>query len=107
MKPDDNWFVRMREKLSPEMVSDPMMAELADEFLAELVEIVKSIKDASDSGDIAVVRDQSHKLKGSAGMFGLAEIGIKAGEVEAACKKGDGPETIRLLVAELRILALL
>lgn len=103
MKPSDSWLTEMRAKLSPEIVADPLMAELAEEYLVELTEIVDTIKTASEQGDIDTIRDFSHKLKGSAGTFGLVDIGLKAGELENTCKRGESIETIRILVAQLRL----
>ena len=105
MKLNDTWVSDMRTRLAPEIVADPMMAELAEEYLVELADIVDTIKTCSEQGNIDTIRDSSHKLKGSAGTFGLCDIGLKAGELECACKRGESIETIRILVAQLRLVA--
>jgi len=95
------WFDRMKKQVAPEFLSDPMMAELVDEYLEELPEMLGRISAGVESGELEEVQRLAHQIKGSAGTFGLAAIGDKAGELEAACKRGEGADRIKALASEL------
>lgn len=53
------------------------------------------------SGEVSKAREMAHRLKGSAGMYGLPEVSETAGLIEQACVEQQGPELLAELVAEL------
>ena len=68
------------------MTFDDMMAELQVEYVASIPEKIATIKAHYESGDIALVQDDFHKLKGTGKTYGLPEVTELAMEMEKICK---------------------
>lgn len=63
-------------------------AELKDEYLESVPEIIEAIAAASTSGDLAALRVASHSLKGNAREFGATHLAELCSVLETACKAG-------------------
>ena len=94
MKFGDEWRAEMRKQVLPEFLSDPVLAELIDEYLDELPLILQKIETGLSTGDTDTARMYSHQLKGSAGTFGFFTIGEKAGELEQGCIQESSIEVL-------------
>lgn len=68
--------------LRSEFANDPDMAELVREFVAELGPRADQILRLHQASDLAELRRMAHQLKGSAGGYGFAPIGVAASKVE-------------------------
>ena len=68
------------------MTFDDMMAELQTEYVASIPEKIATIKGHFEAGDIALVQDDFHKLKGTGKTYGLPEVTDLAKEMEQICK---------------------
>lgn len=62
------------------------MAELVDFFLSELEVRMKAMREASESGDNARLRDLAHQIQGAAGGYGFPGITSLAAELESTLK---------------------
>ena len=78
------------------------LAELSARFRERAGCEREIIEEALARGDRAVLAERAHKLAGNAGMFGEAEIGAAALEMEEAAETGaDVVEPAKRLVALL------
>ncbi len=70
-------------------------------YRRDLPQKVADLKRTLAGGEVSKAREMAHRLKGSAGMYGLPEVSETAGLIEQACVEGQGPELLAELVAEL------
>ena len=68
------------------MTFDDMMAELQVEYVASIPEKIATIKAHFEAGELALVQDDFHKLKGTGKTYGLPEVTDLALEMEKICK---------------------
>jgi HPt (histidine-containing phosphotransfer) domain-containing protein len=79
----------------------PALPELLVTFRRSLQDKLQDLTAALSSGNHTRVAALSHKLKGSAGMYGLPEISETAGLLEAACQEGQSRALLSELLEEL------
>lgn len=68
---------------------DPDMVSLLIDFIDGLPQRFSDISAAYGGKDLAQLAALAHKLKGSAGMYGLPELALLAGELEKTSKRSD------------------
>ncbi len=66
-----------------------LLAELADTFLREHPGTLKEMEQALLENDAATLKSVAHKLKGSAGCFGLEAVRIAAERLEDLARQGE------------------
>lgn len=79
------------------------MAELSDRFVlearerAEEIEGLLSASMTTDDGSSRAdeIREQAHKIKGAAGIFGFDQLKVAASALEDAAKAGRPPDELR------------
>ena len=76
------------DPLFSELAGDPVMAELVEEFVAELPARVRSIQLACAEADLDTLTRLAHQLKGSAGGYGFPTITDAARDAEQLAKAG-------------------
>lgn len=62
--------------------------DLFKEFVAYVEESLTKMSDYFDKNDVESMRALSHKIVGSAEMFGYKELGILCKDIEVRCKTG-------------------
>jgi HPt (histidine-containing phosphotransfer) domain-containing protein len=62
--------------------------ELVRAYLAKLQDRLGELAKLQDSGDREAVIELCHRLAGSAGLYGLPELGSAAGGAETAVRQG-------------------
>ena len=89
----------------PEIVStfetDPVMAEVLPEFIADLPEQVASLNKLLDEGNLASLEEAVHQLKGAGGSYGFEGLTNVAAIAERSLKAGASIETIKSQVESL------
>jgi CheY-like chemotaxis protein len=85
--------------LVSDLVGDPDLAELVDEFVADLPTRSAALQTAVR--DMAEVCRLAHQMKGSAGGFGFAPITAVAADIEQAAKSGAEALDLGRRIAEL------
>ena len=75
-----------------------MMAELQAEYLASMPQKLSDISAHLAAGDVATLREDFHKLKGTGKTYGIAEISELCEVVEKIClnKKGEAPAAVKV-----------
>jgi PAS domain S-box-containing protein len=68
---------------------DAEMLSLIRDFIAGLPDRLLTLAEAAQTNDWPAVAAHAHKLKGSAGMYGFAEIAACAGKIELAAKSSQ------------------
>ncbi|MDY3552882.1 response regulator [Gemmata sp. JC717] len=89
----------------PAEAVSPRLARLTADYRQALPEKVRAIGAALREGDLGRVSELAHKLRGSAGMYGLPHISAAAGAVEDACRAGHGATQLGALVGSLCVAA--
>jgi HPt (histidine-containing phosphotransfer) domain-containing protein len=74
---------------------NPRFQELRRDFIARAEAQARDLRAAADVGDWGKVRSIAHKLAGSAGLFGFADIGTTASALEEEIDTGAGWPTDR------------
>lgn len=83
------------------------LAALRNGFAARLRDRVRELEDAVEAAcsqdDLGVHQTESlaHRLAGTAGSYGFAEVGELSAELEALCQAGFDPEEARAIVERL------
>lgn len=80
------------------------LAELRREYARELPAKVSAIVEALARNDRATATLLAHRLRGTAGSYGFAEVSAAAATIEAALEASDPPEAVERACAALRIL---
>jgi HPt (histidine-containing phosphotransfer) domain-containing protein len=87
--------------------SDPSflqeLEQIRDEYLAALTETCESVRDHLEH-DHGVSRHHAHKIRGTAGTYGLADVSLYAGVIDDALEASDLPRA-RQAAATLVVLA--
>ncbi len=65
--------------------------ELLPDFMAQLEEMVESLKLAFANHDLEAIKSISHDIKGTAGMYGFRQISESAAAIEAAAREESFP----------------
>jgi PAS domain S-box-containing protein len=81
--------------------SDPVMAEVLPEFIANLPEQVASLKQLFDEKNLAGLQEAVHQLKGAGGSYGFEGLTNVAAIAESSIKTGATIETIKSQVESL------
>ncbi len=76
------------EPLVSELASDPVLAELIEEFVTKLPTRVQAIEQACAEEDLDTLTRLAHQLKGSAGGYGFPTITEAARDAEELAKVG-------------------
>lgn len=79
---------------------DPDFAEMLPFFVDGLAEMRVVIKESAQARDFDSVRREAHKIRGSAGGYGFAELSDLAGSLEESCKNSPQDETMILRTVE-------
>ena len=80
--------------------ADPMAA-LRDRFRDRLADERPALEEAAERHDRATLRAICHRIAGSGGMFGYAELSRLASKIEEAVDEGYGCERLRDQLATL------
>ena len=77
------------------------MASLVSSFLDNGASLVTQITEAAATGDLDVLKRQSHTLKSNAASFGATELAELCGELESQTRAGNavGAETLASAIA--------
>ncbi|MFA4987024.1 MAG: Hpt domain-containing protein [Candidatus Brocadiia bacterium] len=94
-------FEKLRAQILPEFRADPEMSQIAEEYVMEVPGMLQAIREGLEKPDLEVVRRNAHTIKGSSGTFGMIQLGLIAGELEAACKRGESLEELKIKAQHL------
>ncbi len=73
-----------------------LLIEVLEIFQQQSGEYLEILQKAIDSGDINVLADEAHTIKGSAGSVGASELANRAQAIEQAAKAGEHNRAIKL-----------
>lgn len=79
----------------------PSLANLSASYRRSLPEKFQGIAEAEQAGQLDRLAGLAHRLRGSAGMYGLPEISQTAGELEDACRRSDDVNRLAALTRDL------
>jgi HPt (histidine-containing phosphotransfer) domain-containing protein len=65
------------------------MTKLVSSFLENGASIIRALIDSATTGDLDVIKRQSHTLKSNASSFGATELAELCGQLEAQTRAGD------------------
>lgn len=94
-----------RSKLPPmvsELAGDTELADILEIFVAELPKRMRSVEEALNTSDYALVGRLAHQLKGSAGGYGFPVISEVAGILE---KHAGASADVAAITEQVRRLA--
>ena len=77
-----------------------LLVEVLQIFQQQSGEYLEILQKAIDSGDIAILAEEAHTMKGSAGSVGAMELSNRAKAIELAAKAGEY-EKAKKLFSEL------
>ena len=83
------------------LASDPILAELVSEFVAEMPSRVALLKRQLESKDWVALRRTAHQLKGAAGSYGFEPITPLAHRLEMLVAYGVEPKIVTEAVQDL------
>ena len=78
---------------SCDAIRDEEWEKLLTRYLGALPEQVEIMAGAFESGDMAELEAVAHKVKGTAGTYGLSKIAEAASQVELSAKSQESEET--------------
>lgn len=81
--------IRNKNRKPPGEVEKKLIAELIPDFLDSLYESIQELDIAVKNNDLAEVKNISHDIKGSAGLYGFHEISRTAAKIEQAAGKNE------------------
>ena len=87
--------------LGSSLIDDGRLTELVESFAAELPDRAKRFEDALETRDFELLEELAHQLKGSAGIYGFAQISDMACTVNRLTKEGSQDEQLLAAVGEL------
>ena len=92
--------------LISDLAADPIFEEIVAEFVGNLPDRVRGLLDALTEGEVDLLRQLCHQMKGAGGGHGFPSITQQAARAERAVKSGASTSTIteevEALVALLR-----
>ena len=91
----------LRPAIYSSMASDPMLADLVAEFVAEMPNRVARLKRQYSAQDRVGLRSTAHQLKGAAGSYGFDEITPLALHLEMQLDQGAETKDISRALQEL------
>jgi HPt (histidine-containing phosphotransfer) domain-containing protein len=94
-------FDKLRAQILPEFRADPEMSQIAEEYILEIPGMLQAIREGLEKPDLDEVRRNAHTIKGSSGTFGMIHLGLIAGELEAACKRGESLDVLKVQAQKL------
>ena len=80
--------------LISDLADDPDLADLVEEFVAELPARVQALEQACADADLDALARLAHQLKGSAGGYGFPSITEVAAELEQRAKATEGIDAV-------------
>ncbi|QVL33918.1 response regulator [Telmatocola sphagniphila] len=81
------------------------LQRLQEAYINSLTNKVAELVAAAENNDRSLIAEASHRLRGSAGMYGLIDIAETACMVEDACREGRDLDLLSDLIQELRDLS--
>lgn len=81
-----------------------LLDDIKKDYLASLPSKIDKIRNLKSKGELALVKDEFHKLKGSGKTYGFPEISILCEKVELHCKLNH-PEINTIIELGLSVLA--
>lgn len=78
---------------------DAALRELGLTFAAKLPGFIEEMKGALEGGDISRLHQRTHKLAGTAGMYGFGEVSISARILERAINDEQSNSELAKLLA--------
>jgi len=82
------------DMLISDLAADPDLADLVEEFIAELPARVQALEQACADADLDALASLAHQLKGSAGGYGFPSITEVAAELEQRAKATEGIDAV-------------
>jgi len=80
---------RLEEMLGPEAAHDPeLLGQLSDTLQASAPDLLASLKQGVGAGDVAVVHQQAHGLKGAAASLGATALAELCEQIETQARSG-------------------
>lgn len=83
-------------------VASPPVDDLHSRYRKSLPEKLNQLDTAMSAGDVPTLSKLAHKLRGSAGMYGLPSVSDAAGELEEACRSNHPLEELSRLLELVR-----
>lgn len=75
------------QKNSNEFLSKQLISDLIPEFLMILEEMLEELDYSIQKRDLKLIHNQSHAIKGTAGMYGFIRLSEIAAQIEQACRE--------------------
>lgn len=75
------------QKNNRDLFSNQLIADLIPEFLSMLEELLEELELSIQRRDLKKIRNQSHAIKGTAGMYGFNRLSEIAALIEQACRE--------------------
>ena len=85
-----------------ELVGWETFVTMSEALATDFRERSEIMNRAAESGDIAVLGEQAHALRGVMGQFGARQAQGTAADIDALCKAGDGDSACKLVPALLQ-----
>jgi len=101
-KNDSEWETRITELMNSEL------KDLISEILENWMQEIQIMRQALDTNNYEVIRNISHKMKGTGGVFGLGRISEMGGILETAATNRNADEirkTLHMLASYIEQLA--
>ena len=89
------------DRLISDLADDPDLADLVEEFVAELPARVQALEQACADADLDALARLAHQLKGSAGGYGFPSITDMAAELEKRAKAKEDLDALRHAVQQV------
>ena len=100
-----SWLFRVPpdapEALATDLTSNPVMAELAEDFRQSLPERLKEIRSALAADDVSMIRVLAHRLRGTAANLGMPQVSYAAGLTEDAFAQSPSSNEARHAITRL------
>ena len=87
---------RIKARADNQLRQDQIIQALIPEFLDDLEEMMVQIEKALGEGNLQLVLDISHDIKGSAGLYGLKIISDLGAELNQSIKQGEVTGLVKL-----------
>ena len=84
-----------REKMPERVLSDEILSQVLDDFLADLPQLLEKMDNSLQESDLKGIEGAAHQLKGIAGTFGLNDLSARSSDLESVCRNGEDIESVR------------